>query len=304
MISLILVVVIATPIISFAVKQVGKKNLAKSNVNLNASSISTEDTNRLSNPASSQIPSSVGQNPSPTGENPSPEGQNSSTEGQNSVSNTSNLTTSPVSPKECVHNYVNNVVAPTCKSKGYTRHTCSKCGKSYIDSYVAPRHDYGKYLCEYCGLPDPSIALSSLPAWLEKHGTLEGNGIYSGIHYTENGGKYSIYYNTVSFKDISFDYENNGEIFRILLVSTKLCSIAYYKNGINGSMSNINNSTVNSSMKLNLDHFEITGNTNVTKEECEAQMASKIDGFINIIQNKLLLPNTGLKLRDFGFTSY
>ena len=34
------------------------------------------------------------------------------------------------------HQYVDSVVAPTCVEKGYTKHTCSRCGESYIDSYV------------------------------------------------------------------------------------------------------------------------------------------------------------------------
>lgn len=34
------------------------------------------------------------------------------------------------------HNYVSVVTAPTLKDKGYTTHTCSSCGDSYIDSYV------------------------------------------------------------------------------------------------------------------------------------------------------------------------
>ena len=35
------------------------------------------------------------------------------------------------------HNYVANVVAPTCLSQGYTEYTCSVCGDSYKDNYVA-----------------------------------------------------------------------------------------------------------------------------------------------------------------------
>ncbi|MDO4380386.1 MAG: hypothetical protein Q4D20_05890, partial [Clostridia bacterium] len=34
------------------------------------------------------------------------------------------------------HNYVDVVTDPTCTEKGYTTHTCSVCGNSYIDSYV------------------------------------------------------------------------------------------------------------------------------------------------------------------------
>ncbi len=34
------------------------------------------------------------------------------------------------------HNYNSVVTAPTCTDKGYTTHTCSKCGDSYVDTYV------------------------------------------------------------------------------------------------------------------------------------------------------------------------
>ncbi len=34
------------------------------------------------------------------------------------------------------HNYVEVVTAPTCTTKGFTTHTCSACGNSYVDSYV------------------------------------------------------------------------------------------------------------------------------------------------------------------------
>ena len=34
------------------------------------------------------------------------------------------------------HSYSAAVTAPTCTAKGYTTHTCSRCGDSYVDSYV------------------------------------------------------------------------------------------------------------------------------------------------------------------------
>ncbi len=34
------------------------------------------------------------------------------------------------------HDYVDVVTAPTCTHDGYTTHTCSRCGDSYVDSYV------------------------------------------------------------------------------------------------------------------------------------------------------------------------
>lgn len=69
---------------------------------------------------------------------------------------------------KCDHNYDSVVTAPTCTAKGYTTHTCSKCGSTYKDTYTnAKGHDWddGKvikeatctkngiktYTCENCG---------------------------------------------------------------------------------------------------------------------------------------------------------
>ena len=38
--------------------------------------------------------------------------------------------------EECSHNYESVITAPTCTEKGYTTHTCTVCGDSYVDSYV------------------------------------------------------------------------------------------------------------------------------------------------------------------------
>lgn len=44
------------------------------------------------------------------------------------------------------HSYVAVVTDPTCTDRGYTTHTCSKCGDSYVDSYVnALGHSYGDW---------------------------------------------------------------------------------------------------------------------------------------------------------------
>ena len=64
-----------------------------------------------------------------------------------------------------VHTYKNKVTAPTCIEQGYTTHTCTVCGESYVDSYVetAPHvylddvvaptcteKGYTKHTCYYC----------------------------------------------------------------------------------------------------------------------------------------------------------
>ena len=34
------------------------------------------------------------------------------------------------------HDYQTVVTAPTCDAMGYTTHTCTRCGNSYVDSYT------------------------------------------------------------------------------------------------------------------------------------------------------------------------
>ena len=44
------------------------------------------------------------------------------------------------------HNYVSAVTDPNCTEQGYTTHTCTICGDSYVDSYVdATGHSYGEW---------------------------------------------------------------------------------------------------------------------------------------------------------------
>ncbi len=52
----------------------------------------------------------------------------------------------------CDHSYTSVVTDPTCTEKGYTTHTCEKCGDSYKDSYVdATGHNYEDGICTGCG---------------------------------------------------------------------------------------------------------------------------------------------------------
>ena len=81
----------------------------------------------------------------------------------------------------CAHDFKIKVVAPTCTERGHTGHVCTKCGQWFWDAFTPARHQYGKYLCEICGAPDPSDPIHSLCAWLRTYGTLNGNGTYRSI---------------------------------------------------------------------------------------------------------------------------
>ena len=58
---------------------------------------------------------------------------------------TSPVTTDPATgdqtPTDCEHEYLSFTTEPTYTDKGYTTHTCKKCGDSYVDSYLDPWAD-------------------------------------------------------------------------------------------------------------------------------------------------------------------
>ncbi len=46
---------------------------------------------------------------------------------------------------QCIHDYVDVITNPTCTEDGYTTHTCSRCGDSFVDSWVsAIGHEWGE----------------------------------------------------------------------------------------------------------------------------------------------------------------
>lgn len=53
------------------------------------------------------------------------------------------------------HSYTDTVTPPTCTVQGFTTHTCSVCGDSYVDAYIsALGHDYQNGVCSRCGAKD------------------------------------------------------------------------------------------------------------------------------------------------------
>ena len=71
-----------------------------------------------------------------------------------------------VEVQDCQHSYIDAVTEPTCDKKGYTTHTCSKCGHSYTDgetaalghkytsvvtSPTATAQGYTTHTCDNCG---------------------------------------------------------------------------------------------------------------------------------------------------------
>ena len=49
----------------------------------------------------------------------------------------------PLSPEKCdAPRYTSEIVEPTCTEWGYTVYTCTGCGYSFKDEYIAPEHQY------------------------------------------------------------------------------------------------------------------------------------------------------------------
>ncbi|MBO5221165.1 MAG: leucine-rich repeat protein [Clostridia bacterium] len=57
------------------------------------------------------------------------------------------------------HNDQTTVTPPTCTAQGYTTHTCTVCGDSYVDTYVPAtrKHTYKNGICSGCGAAVPSL---------------------------------------------------------------------------------------------------------------------------------------------------
>ncbi len=56
---------------------------------------------------------------------------------------------------ECGHEYVSDIVEPTCTSSGFTVYTCTKCSHYYTDYYVSATAEHrdinDDFVCEECG---------------------------------------------------------------------------------------------------------------------------------------------------------
>ena len=70
--------------------------------------------------------------------------------------------------QKCRHTYTEEVTPPTCEEKGYTTHTCTKCGHTYQDTYTeALGHNYENGVCTNCGEQQPASVPSTpvKPGW-------------------------------------------------------------------------------------------------------------------------------------------
>ncbi len=101
------------------------------------------------------------------------------------------------------HDYTETVTAPTCTEQGYTTHTCSRCGDSYVDTYVdALGHDWGAWTvttaptctlegektrtCSRCGATETRVVEALGHAWGEPVWTWDGSTAASAKFTCEN----------------------------------------------------------------------------------------------------------------------
>ncbi|MGI5896040.1 MAG: helix-turn-helix domain-containing protein [Oscillospiraceae bacterium] len=206
-------------------------------------------------------------------------------------------------PQDCSHTFIMETVRPSCTKQGCTVHTCSKCGYRYTDAYTAPQHDYGKYLCDYCGHPDPSQPYYSLSAWVVTQIPPEDIHGYYLLPYRDEKGLYYIWC-WEDMSSITFRYEG-AQAEEYLFVSFEnngMCQLGYTNQYATG-MAEVKKSAVSSSMQLELDSFSLRSG-NGSEEAFMAEMLGKIDELMNTIQDKLLLPNVGFGLKQLGFTAY
>ncbi|MCM1367749.1 MAG: leucine-rich repeat domain-containing protein [Roseburia sp.] len=96
------------------------------------------------------------------------------------------------------HNYVDEVVPPTCTEAGYTLHKCTDegCDFSYTDTEVkALGHSYIDYFCERCGVLDEDApvtdGLEYMPVYAEDGTTVTSYAV-SGVGSSQIGGYLKI----------------------------------------------------------------------------------------------------------------
>lgn len=213
---------------------------------------------------------------------------------QHVVEQNNSIAESTAKIQPCTHLYTKNVIPATCSSQGYTVHTCQKCGSSYTDSYVAPRHDYGKYLCIYCDKPDPTMnPYYSLMAWIAKHHTYtDENGEYVWVHHSGNA-TYKVTCNTMGSRYI-IAYEGEGESLNFGFYNDADFVDTYYQlGGIPGRILLSKDTITVPSLPLFNDYPTEYGNF-------KYNFSNRLDDTFHVIQRELLSP-LGLNFHMFGF---
>jgi DNA-directed RNA polymerase subunit RPC12/RpoP len=198
----------------------------------------------------------------------------------------------------CNHTYNRQIISPTCSQEGYTNYTCQKCGKTYQDDFIAPRHEYSenKYVCDYCGLPDatanPYYALS---AWMELNKTKNASGEYEWKYQGTDG----VYTLSVDDDSLHLEFNSKDEMLYLLVIpSYYYCDSMYEKQGEICRYSMTRSEIVVPSDSM----FRSYGDGDSRLQVLGDSYRVRFDDLITVVQTKML-DSIGLELRSFGLSS-
>lgn len=268
------------------------------NTDLFASSSSSEaEKSSVSTPASAPSPAVSSEGSRPSDSSVHVPSQPQSTEPSQAAGGKE----APTKALPCSHVYAEDTTPPTCSSQGYTIHTCQNCGQSYTDSYLAPRHTFGKYLCEYCDLPDPSMnPYYSLHAWMRNHVPQDEYGQYKWVYQT--GGAEYIIYSGAEGDNMTIEYSSASEHYMMYFGRTGDFIDTYFDRGEQFSrMVMMKPNLVLPSLPMFKD-YEYLGPGDCSSEEFAIFYSNRIDDTLHVIDSQMLSP-LGLTLKSFGFTS-
>lgn len=199
----------------------------------------------------------------------------------------------------CTHKYKNTIIEGDCFNEGYTHHECILCGFIYMDNFTRGKHEYGKYICDFCGMVDSNYPFNGFQAWIKEYGQESGN-LYV---YAENieGKTYGVQRHSMLNDYCVLFYENatEGEFLQITFYDMNWCAVVYQHAQYYGE-AEIKNRGVNSTTGIVFDNF----NGNYDEHQAFVELyQSKIDGIMKTIDTKIVA-KMGISLKNLGFDGY
>lgn len=205
--------------------------------------------------------------------------------------------------KPCQHNYTYLEIGVSCNKDGYRQYECKKCGHTKKGETVKAHHNFGKYLCEDCGIIDKGISniFWGVNAWIKRFGKPNGNGdIYC---YPSEVSAVAIG-TPDSLPMLYLEYTDNANSISFSLSTDNKsdCYMQFFdmKSDTHASCDNIKNSAVSSANKLEFDYF--SEDSSIDQDVFATECAKNIDIYMAEFQK--LLNKSGITLKDLGFTAY
>lgn len=273
------------------------KETASSNLqNISNSSLIVDDNNIKTNETESTVSQSAPSKPDTSSSEAALQSAN------NKHSSASQASAQSSDTAACRHNYRADETAASCTSEGYIIYTCTKCGNSYRET-IPPQHDYSKYLCERCGKIDPSAdKFWAMNAWLTTYGEPNGKG---NVNCYPNEFVPLFISNYLDHNTFFIDYDDStdGTHFSVFVQGADISTVSFNKGSTSGTY-DIKNSALSSERKIVFDEFRTSEDSPEDEDVFATECAKKIDTYMLKVQNEIIYPKTGLKLKDFGFTYY